>query len=141
MRSLAGAERKSVHGSRSKKLESKKKITDSKELRKKTSSEVFLSAVERGAQSLDAEGFLDVEAKDVVVLFQDFKGEVWCCIWMCVGVAFSLLPPNYAHLSTVEVQTHARIHRHTDYNPVHHTPPCSFIFPIPRSRSLELMMA
>ena len=88
MRSLAGAERKSVHGSRSKK-ESKKKITDSRELRKKTSSEVFLSAVERGDQSLDAEGFLDVEAKDVVVLFQDFKGEVGCCIWMCVGVVFS----------------------------------------------------
>lgn len=67
----------------------RKKITDSRELRKKTSSKVFLSAVERGAQSLDAEGFLDVEAKDVVVLFQDFKGEVWCCIWMCVGVVFS----------------------------------------------------
>ena len=67
----------------------RKKITDIRELRKKTSSEVFLSAVERGAQSLDAEGFLDVEAKDVVVLFQDFQGEVGCCIRMCVGVVFS----------------------------------------------------
>ena len=48
--------------------------------------------------------------------------------------SFSLLPPNYAHLSTVQIQTHARIHTHTDYNPVHYTPPCSFIFPIPCSR-------
>ena len=64
-------------------------MTDSRELRKKTSSEVFLSAVERGAQSLDAEGFIDVEAKDVVVLFQDCEGEVGCCVRMCVGVVFS----------------------------------------------------
>ena len=81
-------QRESVHGSRSKK-ERKKKITDSRELRKETSPEVFLSAVQRGAQCLDVEGFLDVEAKDVVVLFQDFKGEAGCCIWMCVGVVFS----------------------------------------------------
>ena len=67
----------------------RKKIADSRELRKKASSKVFLSAVERGAQSLDAQGFFDVEAKDVVLLFQDLKGEVWCCIWMCVGVVFS----------------------------------------------------
>ena len=50
--SLAEAERRSVHGSRSKKERKKErkkeKITDSRELRKKTSSEVFLSAVERG---------------------------------------------------------------------------------------------
>ena len=65
------------------------KITDSRELRKKSRSEVFLSAVERGVQSLDAEGFLNVEAKDVVVLFQDLEGEFGCCVWMCVGVVFS----------------------------------------------------
>ena len=93
MDSLAVAERKSVHGSRStkerKKERKRKKFTDGRELRKKFRSEVFLSAVERGIQSLDADGFLDVEAKYVVVLFQDLEGEVGCCVWMCVGVVFS----------------------------------------------------
>ena len=50
---------------------------------------MFLSAVERGAQSLDAEGFLDVEVKDVIVLSQDFEGEVGCCVWMSVGAVSS----------------------------------------------------
>ena len=47
---------------KARKKERKKGITASRALWKKSSSEVFLSAVERGAQSLDAEGFLDVEA-------------------------------------------------------------------------------
>ena len=88
MHSYTGAGRKSIHGSRRKKERKKKGITDTRVLWKKSSSEVFLSAVERGAQCLDAEGFLDVEAKDVVILSQDFEGEVGCCIWMCVGVVF-----------------------------------------------------
>ena len=50
--SYAGAERESIHGSKSKqerkKEKSKKGITDSRELWKKSSSEMFLSAVERG---------------------------------------------------------------------------------------------
>ena len=37
-------------------------------------------------------------------------------------------PAPYSHLSTVQVQTHARIHTHTDYNPVHHTPLVLFFF-------------
>ena len=53
-----------------------RKKTREKKLRKKSSSEVFLSAVERGAQSLDTEGLVDVEANDVVVLSQDFEGKV-----------------------------------------------------------------
>ena len=67
----------------------KKTREKDKILWKKSSSEVFLLAVERGTQSLDAKGLVDVEANDVVVLSQDFEGEVGCWVWICVGVVFS----------------------------------------------------